>query len=207
MALERTNLDVKPLIRTKRGQERLMALYEYTQEHPDRALSEIAEHFGYDTDRADQLLQQARIYLRREGMYRVEEDRFRLRQLSARKLDEEEVAAEVAAGGKKRFSNRTMVWGLERIIELMMKYLNDPTMIATARPGELALAVCQLIDKRQLLLGLPTEIRREETRRVTEMLPVLLGEMQRRGMIDAGAVPLELTERDGVYESSASPND
>lgn len=60
----------------------------------------------------------------------------------------------------------------------------DDTALAGASAKDLAIVVGILLEKRQLLRGEPTQILSvEERRRLDELVPVLLREAQRRGML------------------------
>jgi hypothetical protein len=73
-------------------------------------------------------------------------------------------------------------------IHLAGQYLDDHAM-AEASARDLMLGMSALVEKRQLLRGEPTQIISDlERKRLTELLPLLSAEMQRRGITYDGVV-------------------
>jgi len=82
----------------------------------------------------------------------------------------------------KALSVKFLIGTIEEKIALVLHYL-DEFAISSAKPRDLAIILGILIDKRQLLLGEPTQILSMQDRKhVNELIPVLLQEAEARGM-------------------------
>ena len=98
----------------------------------------------------------------------------------------------------KALSVKHVIGSLEQKIALVLHYL-DECAISTAKPRDLAIILGILIDKRQLLLGEPTQIlSMQERKHVNDLIPVLLQEAEARGMtIDLSPAGYEEIDKDG----------
>lgn len=87
----------------------------------------------------------------------------------------------------RRLTTRDLIGKLEEKVAMALHYL-DEFGIAAASPKDLAVIVSLLIEKRQLLLGEPTQIlSTQERRHINELIPELVKEARNRGMeIDLG---------------------
>lgn len=73
-------------------------------------------------------------------------------------------------------------------IHLMLQYLDDK-VVADASARDLAMAIAQLTEKRQLLRGEPTQIVSDHERaKLHELMPALMREANRRGVTLDGQV-------------------
>lgn len=82
-------------------------------------------------------------------------------------------------------------------IDLALEYM-DENVVASASYRDLAMGTSALIEKRQLLSGAPTQIISDHERKTLhESLPLLLAEMQRRGItIDGECKPIARSSAD-----------
>ena len=71
--------------------------------------------------------------------------------------------------------------------------------MAEASARDLMLGMSALVEKRQLLRGEPTQIISDlERKRLTELLPLLSFEMQRRGITYDGQVTQKVVSQEGA---------
>lgn len=81
-----------------------------------------------------------------------------------------------------RLTTREMIAAIEDRLALVLEYI-DEFGISGASPKDLAIMFGILVEKRQLLLGEPTQILSvEERKKINELIPALVEEAQRRGM-------------------------
>lgn len=79
-------------------------------------------------------------------------------------------------------------------IHLLSLYLDDK-VASEASARDLAMAMAQLVEKRALLRGEPTQIlSHEERKKLHEVLPLAIAEVQRRGLTIPGAVIEKIVE-------------
>lgn len=72
---------------------------------------------------------------------------------------------------------------LGKKIHLFLSYMDDK-VVGEASARDLAMGVAQLIEKRQLLRGEPTQIISDhERKKLNELTPLLIAEAQRRGLV------------------------
>lgn len=83
----------------------------------------------------------------------------------------------------ERMTTRDIIKGIEERIGLVMRYM-DELAISQASPRDLALMFGTLIEKRQLLMGEPTQIlSTQEREHIDKLVPELIEEAKRRGMV------------------------
>lgn len=81
-----------------------------------------------------------------------------------------------------RITTRSLITKIEEKIAMVMHYL-DEFGIASATPKDLAVIFSLLVEKRQLLLGEPTQIlSMQERKHINELIPELVKEAKNRGM-------------------------
>lgn len=79
-------------------------------------------------------------------------------------------------------------------IHLMLGYLDD-RVAAEASARDLSMGIAQLVEKRQLLRGEPTQIVSDHERaKLHELAPVLMAEIKRRGLTIQGEITEKLIE-------------
>ena len=82
----------------------------------------------------------------------------------------------------KRVGTRDLITRIEERLDLVMHYL-DELGIASASPKDLAIIFGILVEKRQLLLGEPTQILSvDERKHINSLIPELIREARSRGM-------------------------
>ena len=83
----------------------------------------------------------------------------------------------------KKITTRELVGRIEERLDLVTHYLDELGM-AQASPKDLAIIFGILVEKRQLLLGEPTQIlSTTERTHINDLIPELVKEAKRRGMI------------------------
>ena len=99
----------------------------------------------------------------------------------------------------KSLDVKHIITSINEKIALTLHYL-DEFGISTAKPRDLAIILGILIDKRQLLLGEPTQIlSMQERKHVNDLIPALLQEAEARGMtIDLSPASYEEVGKDGL---------
>lgn len=82
----------------------------------------------------------------------------------------------------EKLTTRGLIRDIEGKLALIMQYL-DEFSIAGASPRDLAIIFGILVEKRQLLLGEPTQIlSTQERKHINDLMPALVEEAKRRGM-------------------------
>lgn len=100
-----------------------------------------------------------------------------------------------------RMTTRDLISAIEDRLALVLEYI-DEFGISGSSPKDLAIMFGILVEKRQLLLGEPTQILSvEERKRINELIPALVEEAQRRGM----TIDMAPGEYEEVADERASP--
>ncbi len=82
----------------------------------------------------------------------------------------------------EKVTSKSLIKGLEKALPLAMARLCDSELIGKAGYRELSTGIGIMIEKRQLLLGEPTQIMSlEERKSLKEIAPGLIAEIERRG--------------------------
>lgn len=106
-------------------------------------------------------------------------------------------------GGVERATTKSLVKGLEEALPLVLAQLKDKDLIEKSSYRELATGFGIMVEKRQLLLGEPTQIMSlEERRNLNEIAPEIVAEIEKRSLKPVD-VEYEDIPRDGPVPAVA----
>lgn len=147
-------------------------------ENPERSITQIAKDCGFPQKTADQLE----------------------RRLSTRYLP---VLDEV-----KKVTTKSLLRKIDKALPLILDRMSDADLLQNITLRDAAVAAGVLIEKRQLLMGEPTQITSfEERKTIGELGPALLAEIKKRGQnpVDVAFedIPREGSVEAGVLSVSA----
>ena len=112
----------------------------------------------------------------------------------------------------QKVTSKSLIKGLEDALPLALAQLGNPELIEKAGYRELATGVGIMIEKRQLLMGEPTQIMSlEERKSLKEIAPSLIAEIEKRGQepveVEFEEIPINPLNHSKTAEKHARKED